>query len=254
LIIVEIEGGSTPSDFKGVQKYAYKNNDPTALLKNIENRIKAEQKRRSAKLASNSNQLRWLSLIKCSAAKQFKVIDKIEKFKDRANTTYGVVYEEYGVLWGPPDNFMMYTVPDQINFAKFVRDFRNSMSDLATQIDSRLVFPENFWQQATPPPANYVTRQLIILDCKPHQVEKTFDDVMGMAQDEKSKGIHGVDIVKVGITTGDGDIFLITAAESENKHREFVSQHLHAEISEQLVSNTSTHPVTNFRSSQFPKF
>jgi hypothetical protein len=125
------------------------------------------------------------------------------------------------------------------------------MLDLASQIDSRLVFPENFWQQITPPPPSFLTHQLIILDCKPHRVERTFEDVKEMAQDEVGKGIHGVDIVKVGITTGDGDIFLITAAESETKHREFVSNHLHKAIAHQLVSNTSTHPVTGLKSSQF---
>lgn len=187
--------------------------------------------------------MRWLSFIKCYPGKQEVLLKWLDNESDDYANKWGVEMERTGIIAGPHDDFILYTVPDQERFVEFIKSFRASNEQTVQQVDSRLVFPGGYYsreltenQKETLP-----CQTLVLLSCKPHQVENVFDALRRFSarQEPESK----IQIISVGITTGDDDVFFIAASENASSLRQFVtgpllsSEWLQAEW---LAENTTT--------------
>jgi hypothetical protein len=196
--------------------------------------------------SADDRRIRWLSFMKCKPALQRDVVRWIVKIEQEAYERWNVKYEKYGVLWGPPDDFLLFSAPGVDQFIGFITHLRNRFGDVLQQVDSRLVFPKKYWQQDTPASSEMVSQQLVLLKCAPQYVENAYEALLTAAQNEAARGITEVDIVTVGIATGDSDLFFITASVDEKLHRVFVEKHLHRDILQEgwLVENTTSMAIT----------
>lgn len=190
--------------------------------------------------------VRWLTLMKCKPALQQDVVRWIVKCEQEAMDRWNVTYERYGVLWGPPDDFLLFSVPGIDQFISFITYLRSRFGKVLQQVDSRLIFPGKYWRQSTPVKPELTSNQLVMLSCSPECVERAYEALVRAAKNEKERGISEVDIVTVGIATGDADLFFITASKNENMHRVFVEKHLHEDILQDgwLVENTTSLVIT----------
>ena len=197
-------------------------------------------------VAEYDTRLRWLSLMKCKPALQQDIVRWMKNFEKQAIANWDVQYERHGVLWGPPDDFLLFSVPNIEKFIGFITALRTRLGDNLIQVDSRLVFPNKYWQQATPAPGRMKCYQMVLLSCAPQCVELAYDALVDAAKDESKRGITEVDIVTVGVTTGEADLFFITAAEREDLHRRFVEKHLHEDVLQDgwLTENTTSMTIT----------
>jgi hypothetical protein len=184
--------------------------------------------------------------MRCKPALQQDIVRWMQRFEQQAIDKWDVRYERHGVLWGPPDDFLLFSVPNIEKFIGFITELRSRLGDNLLQVDSRLVFPNKYWQQAAPAPGRMKCFQMVLLSCKPQCVELAYDALVDAAKDEGKRGITEVDIVTVGVTTGEADLFFITAAEREDLHRRFVEKHLHEDVLQDgwLTENTTSMTIT----------
>jgi hypothetical protein len=191
------------------------------------------------------SRLRWLSLMKCRPALQQRVINWLQKVETEAKRKWDVRYERHGVLWGPPDDFLLFSVPGVEQFIGFITYLRARLGDNLVQVDSRLVFPNKYWHNPIVP-VEMKSLQLVLLACAPQHVESAYDALVDAAKNDALRATTEVEIVTVGVATGDADLFFITAAQREELHRRFVETHLHDSILQEgwLTHNTTSMVIT----------
>jgi hypothetical protein len=196
------------------------------------------------RISLNEDRVRWLSLMKCKPAQQQKMIYWIKSLEEFAKKTWDVRYERHGVLWGPPDNFLLFSAPGVKDFVGFITALRTRFGKLLVQVDSRLVFPNKYWHQDSP--ASAKCHQLVMLSCAPQHVEAAYDALVDAAKHPEKRGTTDIDIVTVGVATGEADLFFITAAASEHQHRAFIEKQLHENIllDGWLTHNTNSMVIT----------
>lgn len=64
---------------------------------------------------------RWLSLMDVSPNKQDELFARLGDVKDYASDHWGVRYERLGVVWGPADEYLLFTAPTVKNATEFVK-------------------------------------------------------------------------------------------------------------------------------------
>jgi hypothetical protein len=157
----------------------------------------------------------------------------------------GINYICRGVLWGVHDDFVLFSAPTVDAFIGFITNLRVSLNPHIESVDSRMVFPAKYWQlQADLSPKAKVFH-MVLISCRPGLVEPAYSALLRAAQGTQ----YQIQILCVGILTGDADIFFITAGEGTAAHQDFIQKHLPVSIitPQMLSANTTSLPITNFQ-------
>ncbi len=228
-IIIQDQSVILPSDLDGIKtikKDLQNDLDETKFI-TLAGEINTHIKRTKLEIANT--RLHWLSLMKTRPGAQRQFTEILNDFEQVAKSKWDVSLEKYGVLSGYHDNYLVFSVPTIENFVAFITELRKNYPSLK-KVDSRLIFPTKYWSQ-TAPVADHLNSYIIVfLSCVPEHVEKIYSKILDAAQDEAKRGIKGIDIVTVGITTGDADLFFIVACESYDTYNLFIEHHFHNKI------------------------
>jgi len=193
-----------------------------------------------------NSKLRWLSLMRCKPANQDFVIERLDEL-DIAKQL-GVHYICKGVLWGGHDNFLLFSAPSVDGFIEFITKLRVSLNPHIDSVDSRMVFPTKCWQSQKHLLGAAKIFHMVLISCRPGFVEDAYKALLRAARSDEQRNLYKIQIVCIGILTGDADIFFITAAQDTSEHQEFIQKYLNTNIlaREWLSVNTSSLAITHF--------
>jgi Predicted nucleotide-binding protein containing TIR-like domain len=192
--------------------------------------------------------LRWLSLMRCKPANQDFVMSGLDALISGQKP--GIKYICRGVVWGVHDDFVLFSAPSVGEFIEFITKLRVSLNPHIESVDSRMVFPAKYWQMQGKLSPTAKVFHMVLLSCRPGLVEPAYSALLRAAE----RSLNPIQIVCVGILTGDADIFFITAGEDTSSHQDFIQKHLPASILNptMLSANTISLPITSFRLEDAP--
>lgn len=228
-IIVQDPTITLPSDLGGINNIVENLRNDLNQSKYIRIADKIKSHISKIELETVSKRLHWLSLMKTKPGAQRKFTEILDDFASDARSKWDVSLEKYGVLTGSHDNYLIFNVPTIENFAAFITELRRNYPSLK-KVDSRLIFPNKYWSQIEPPRSNLNSHMIVFLSCVPEYVEKIYERILEAAQNEAKRGIKGIDIVTVGIATGDADVFFIAACETYDTYSLFIENYFHNKI------------------------
>ncbi len=193
----------------------------------------------------------WLSLINCKFGMQEELLAKLQVLSKGSREKWGVDIIETGVVWGPFDNFLLYTAPDVRAFVDFVTELRRGHSGLIRGVDSRMIFPQRFWRDSfdeTEESRIRPFRHLVLLSCPPNTVETVFTKIQEVAKDD-GNDTSKVNITTVGILTGESDLFFISSSSTVESHHHMIRDRFHRAVRRDMAewgdfTNTTSLLVT----------
>lgn len=211
-----------------------------AELRKVATEIVGTIRTKSSERHVNDGRTRYLSLIKCAPGHQRKVIEVIKGFEKPAREDSLVHYEQYGVVWGPPDNYLLFSAPGQRYFENFVEALRKAFKKTIRQIDTRTVFTKRYWRESAVSQSGNV-RHLVLLSCDPSHVESAYGLIVRAAEEGLAEK-WGVRVTNAGVMMGSDDVFLITETKSVSKHQKFIEDYLQPRLTDNdwLVENTTS--------------
>lgn len=194
---------------------------------------------------SIGGRFRWLSLMRCKPANQKEVVNLLDN--EDLDPTHKVRFICKGILWGSHDDFLLFSATSVDEFITFVTKLRWKLDPHLDSVDSRMVFPAKFWQKESALPNHYKVFHMVLVSCRPGQVEGAYRALLKASKSEEQMERFKVQIVCVGILTGEADIFFITAAEQTSDHQSFIERHFTSLLSRAwLIRNTSSLAITEF--------
>jgi hypothetical protein len=218
------------------------NSDIIALCDRLRRQIDQAQS------TQQGNRMRWLTLMRCRPTFQSRVINTLMRHEHAESfSKCHVQFERCGVVWGPPDSFVLFTVPGPREFEVFLQELRMLLQGLVDDVDSRMVFPSSYYSPVEAAgDASLPREHLIFLSCQPNKVEVVFRNIRDHFR-QASKGSRStVRLVASGIVTGEDDVFLITRSASDDEYYSFVQRCLQRDIApaQYLVKNTTSLGIT----------
>ena len=198
--------------------------------------------KKAAECRVNDGRTRYLSLIKCAPGRQRRVVRTIDQFEDEARKNWLVRYEHRGVVWGPPDNYILFSAPGQRYFEQFIEELRKRFQANIRQLDTRTVFTKRYWRTPPDEPGAGGAVHLVMLSCAPSHVESAYGLIVQAAEGKHVARKYKVRITNVGVMMGSDDVFLITESPSVAHHHTFIEKFLQPRLTENdwLVENTTS--------------
>jgi hypothetical protein len=191
----------------------------------------------------NDGRVRFLSLMECKFGMQRNVIKKILQFQTEAAEKWYIEYEQCGIVWGEPDDYLLFSAPNVDASSSFLTSLRHRYSSLIDSVDSRLVFPGSYWRRPLPFDGEAI-QTLVLLRCNPLHVEDVFNMCISLAE-KPARGYDDVKVTNIAIMYGPHDVMLMTRAPNVQRHEAFIEEVFQRNMVDgHLAKNTTSIRIT----------